>query len=302
MRFSFSFLLRGFRVGDLEPQQRSRTTDVQQSFRALGVSARDRSSARRARHLDAFPIQELVLPDALAGHDVLAKSPTGSGKTLAFGLALIERAQPARRRPRRSCSCPRASSPRRSRRSSSARRAPGGLRVAAVYGGVPIGAQAKRARGAHILIATPGRLQDLFDRAPRLARPDPASSSSTRPTGCSTWASSPRSTRSSAACRRPPDDALLGDARRRGRRARPRVHAQPVALRGGLCRAPKTTARSSTASSPVTADGKVDRLVEELETDRGLALVFVRTKRGADRLVQKLARRGRPRQSRCTAT
>src|SRR2546428_8446374 len=40
----------------------------------------------------------------------------------------------------------------------------------------------------------------------------------------------------------------------------------------------------------VTADGKVERLVEELEAERGLALVFVRTKRGADRLVQKLRR------------
>src|SRR5207253_8512059 len=42
----------------------------------------------------------------------------------------------------------------------------------------------------------------------------------------------------------------------------------------------------------VTADGKVDRLVEELEAERGLALVFVRTKRGADRLVKKLTQRG----------
>jgi ATP-dependent RNA helicase DeaD/ATP-dependent RNA helicase RhlE len=40
----------------------------------------------------------------------------------------------------------------------------------------------------------------------------------------------------------------------------------------------------------VTADRKVERLIEELEAERGLALVFVRTKRGADRLVQKLAR------------
>jgi ATP-dependent RNA helicase RhlE len=40
----------------------------------------------------------------------------------------------------------------------------------------------------------------------------------------------------------------------------------------------------------VTAETKLDRLVEELEADRGLALVFVRTKRGADRLVAKLSR------------
>ena len=42
-----------------------------------------------------FPIQALVLPDALAGLDVLAKSPTGSGKTLAFGLPIVERTEAA---------------------------------------------------------------------------------------------------------------------------------------------------------------------------------------------------------------
>jgi superfamily II DNA/RNA helicase len=42
---------------------------------------------------------------------------------------------------------------------------------------------------------------------------------------------------------------------------------------------------------PVTADGKLDRLIEELEAERDLALVFVRTKRGADRLARKLQAR-----------
>ena len=41
-----------------------------------------------------FPIQALVLPDALAGLDVLAKAPTGSGKTFAFGLPIVERTSP----------------------------------------------------------------------------------------------------------------------------------------------------------------------------------------------------------------
>ena len=38
-----------------------------------------------------FAVQQLVIPDVLAGHDVLAQSPTGSGKTLAFGVPLVER-------------------------------------------------------------------------------------------------------------------------------------------------------------------------------------------------------------------
>ena len=50
---------------------------------------------------EPFQIQALVLPDALAGLDVLAKSPTGSGKTLAFALPIVERVTPTMRaRPR----------------------------------------------------------------------------------------------------------------------------------------------------------------------------------------------------------
>src|ERR671939_1500877 len=66
----------------------------QQSFRELGASSPvvDALAARSIHH--PFRIQELVLPDALAGLDVLAKSPTGSGKTLAFAIPLAERTMP----------------------------------------------------------------------------------------------------------------------------------------------------------------------------------------------------------------
>ena len=66
----------------------------QQSFRGLGVSAPVVDAlAARSIH-EPFSIQALVLPDALAGLDVLAKSPTGSGKTLAFALPIVERVEP----------------------------------------------------------------------------------------------------------------------------------------------------------------------------------------------------------------
>ncbi len=66
-----------------------------QSFRALGVSPEISGLLeQRGIHIP-FPIQTLVLPDALAGLDVLAKAPTGSGKTFAFGLPILERAEPA---------------------------------------------------------------------------------------------------------------------------------------------------------------------------------------------------------------
>src|SRR5436309_15164252 len=70
-----------------------------QSFRELGVSAPVIDAlAARSIH-EPFRIQELVLPDALAGLDVLAKSPTGSGKTLAFALPIVERTATTDARP-----------------------------------------------------------------------------------------------------------------------------------------------------------------------------------------------------------
>lgn len=69
---------------------------MQDSFSALGVSARVVRVLERRGITAPFAVQQLVLPDALAGLDVLAASPTGSGKTLAFGIPLIERVVAAR--------------------------------------------------------------------------------------------------------------------------------------------------------------------------------------------------------------
>src|SRR3970282_1489324 len=72
---------------------------MQQSFSELGVPARIvRKLAERDIHRP-FPIQSRVLPDALAGRDVLAKSPTGSGKTLSFAIPIVERLEPGERYP-----------------------------------------------------------------------------------------------------------------------------------------------------------------------------------------------------------
>src|SRR5438445_1874816 len=65
---------------------------MNRSFHALGVSAAVEQALAARGIVEPFRIQSLVLPDALAGRDVLAKSPTGSGKTLAFGIPLVERA------------------------------------------------------------------------------------------------------------------------------------------------------------------------------------------------------------------
>src|SRR4051812_13809619 len=68
-------------------RKRSRTLS-DQSFQALGVSTPVVRALATRNITKPFAVQELVLPDALAGLDVLAESPTGSGKTLAFGIPL----------------------------------------------------------------------------------------------------------------------------------------------------------------------------------------------------------------------
>ena len=63
----------------------------QQSFHGLGVSTPVAEALSRRSITTPFPIQTRVIPDALAGLDILAKSPTGSGKTLAFAVPIVER-------------------------------------------------------------------------------------------------------------------------------------------------------------------------------------------------------------------
>src|SRR3954469_10383037 len=136
----------------------------QQSFRDLGVSS-DIVDVLATRSInEPFPIQAHVLPDALAGLDVLAKSPTGSGKTLAFALPIVERTAPSDARPTALILVPtRELAAQVAAELESLARAKQ-LSVAVAYGGMPLRAQAKRAKSAHILVATPGRLEDLAER------------------------------------------------------------------------------------------------------------------------------------------
>jgi len=140
------------------------------SFRELGVSSAV-ADALSARSIESpFAIQSLVIPDALVGRDLLAKSPTGSGKTLAFAVPIVERLDRAGARPSALILVPTRELANQVALEFADIGAKRGLKVAAVYGGTPVGAQAKRARDAHILVATPGRLEDLAQR--RLVRLD----------------------------------------------------------------------------------------------------------------------------------
>jgi superfamily II DNA/RNA helicase len=140
-------------------------TETLPSFAELGVSE-PVIEALAARGITApFPIQAMVIEDATAGRDTLAKSRTGSGKTLGFAIPIVDRLDPdASLRPEALILVPTRELAQQVKDDFSEIAAARGLRTKVVYGGTQVREQAKGADTAHILIATPGRLQDLVER------------------------------------------------------------------------------------------------------------------------------------------
>jgi superfamily II DNA/RNA helicase len=134
------------------------------SFAELGVSERVIEALGRKGIEAPFPIQALVMKDALAGRDVLAKSRTGSGKTLGFALPIVETVVAGNNGPSALVLVPTRELAEQVKDEFTDIAKAKGLRVRAVYGGVGLPEQAKLASRSHIVIATPGRLQDLIQR------------------------------------------------------------------------------------------------------------------------------------------
>ena len=238
---------------------------------------------------EPFAVQRLVIADVLAGHDVLAKSPTGSGKTLAFGVPMVDRIDPNGPKqaalilaPTRELATQIADELREVAHARA-------LAVAPVYGGAGIERQAKLARRAHVIVATPGRLEDLISRGDvRLNRvrmlvldeADRMLDMGFRPVVDRIVAQTPsyRQTLFFSATL----DGQVG-------RIADAYTSNPAAM--------STTRRPRKADIEhrflhVRHEAKLDHLIEELgRKDAGRTLVFVRTKRGADRLVKRLKAR-----------
>jgi superfamily II DNA/RNA helicase len=261
------------------------------TFADLGVSPGVSSALARRDITEPFAIQSLVLPDVLAGRDVLAKSPTGSGKTLAFGLGLVERIDPQGARPAALVLAPTRELATQIVDELAAVAKPRGLKITPVYGGVGLHAQARDAARAHIVVATPGRLEDqlarraftldavsilVLDEADRMLD----------------MGFRPAIDRIVALC--PPKRQTLFFS---------------ATLDGEAGKIAKSYTRNDAATHEhrpteqrsldiehrfrrVEREERTDALIEELKADRELALVFVRTKHGADRLVKQLSRGG----------
>jgi ATP-dependent RNA helicase RhlE len=259
------------------------------SFAELGVS-KHVVRALSQRGIDQpFPVQQMVIRDALAGHDLLVQSPTGSGKTLAFGVPMLDRIEPGAKHlsalvlaPTRELASQivtELESLARARR----------LRIAAVYGGVGFGPQTAAARRADVVVATPGRLEDLIARGDVsldririlvLDEADRMLDMGFKPAVSRIVAQTP-----------PQRQTLFFSATLKG-------------ATGKIATALTRNARRHTqaASEQEKADiehrflhvesqaAKLDRLIEHLD-EGGRTLVFVRTKRGADRLAKRLRSR-----------
>jgi len=136
------------------------------SFSSLGLSDELIKTLNRLGMTEPFPVQAEAIPPALAGKDIKGKAPTGSGKTLAFGLPMLARVGRAQsKRPRALVLAPTRELAEQIRKDLSPLAETAGRRMAAVYGGVGYGPQLKALRsGVDILVATPGRLEDLLQR------------------------------------------------------------------------------------------------------------------------------------------
>ena len=266
------------------------------SFGALGVSAESVASLESRGIDNPFPIQAMVVPPALAGTDILAKSPTGSGKTLAFAVPIVQRLDSSAKRPAALILVPTRELAVQVTEELEWLAPAHGLSVAIAYGGVPLKGQGARAANAHVLVATPGRLQDLVDRrmvsleAVRILVLDEADR-------MLDMGFKPQVDK---LVRRVPKDrqtmffsaTLDGEV---GELARAYT-TTPAHFEGDLP-ADRREGEVEHRFVPVTADSKVETLVDLLRSESGQTLVFVRTKRGADRLAREAApprrRRGR---------
>jgi ATP-dependent RNA helicase RhlE len=238
--------------------------------------------------IEPFPIQEMVISDALDGHDLLVQSPTGSGKTLAFGVPLVDILEPGGYGPGALILAPTRELASQIVDELEVLARAQKLRVAAVYGGVGFGPQIAAAKKADILVATPGRLEDLIARGAValdqvqvlvLDEADRMLDMGFRPAV-------------DRIVRLVPDDrqtfffsATLEGAV--GKVARDYTHQARSHTQD---KTEEDVADVEHKFLHVESQGaKLDQLVASLaEEEPGRSLVFVRTKRGADRLVKRL--------------
>jgi ATP-dependent RNA helicase RhlE len=263
------------------------------SFAQLGLPEPITRGVRAAGYTIPTPVQAQAIPLILPGHDVVAAAQTGSGKTAAFLLPILARLLEGHRALRALILVPTRELAAQVEENAHRYAKYADLSVGSVYGGVPIGPQERMLRyeGVDLLVATPGRLLDLhgrhsvsleeievlvLDEADRMVdmgfAPDLQRILKLLPTR--------RQTLMFSATMPPELNRVAKDALHNPQR---------------LDLAPPSRPAESIEQSffPVARHLKVDLLCELLErSDDHTALVFARTKHGADRLYRQLKQRG----------
>ena len=249
------------------------------TFADLGVTEAVAGALARRGFESPFAVQSLVIPDVLDGRDVLVKSPTGSGKTLAFGVPLADLVDPDAAWPSALILAPTRELAAQIVDELAGVMKASDLRITAVYGGVGIHSQAKQAGRSHVLVATPGRLLDLIERGAVsldaieflvLDEADRMLDMGFKPVV-------------DRIVRMTPDDrqTLLFSATLDGEVGRIAAAYTSDAVRREHKPAPERIGTVDHRFHRVAHEAKVSALVHELgDPQRGLTLVFVRTKRG----------------------
>jgi len=263
----------------------------QSSFADLGVSRAVVDALARGGINDPFPVQTLVIGEVLDGHDVLVRSPTGSGKTLAFAVPMVELIAAEAPRPAALILAPTRELVVQIAEELYPIAHARALKTAPVYGGVGLSRQSQIAARAHIIVATPGRLEDLIARGAfeldqiQLLVLDEADR-------MLDMGFRPAVDRIVSLC--PTDrQTLFFSATLSGETGRVAKAYTRNAVRLDYAGDPAHSAAIvEHRFLEVETPSRVAALVAELDVDRDLTLVFVRTKRGADRLVKRLGDHG----------
>jgi superfamily II DNA/RNA helicase len=265
------------------------------NFNELGLSPELLQAITDTGYTTPTPIQEQAIPVVAQGRDVLGCAQTGTGKTASFALPMIDKLAAGRARAR----MPRSLILEPTRELATQVEASferygknHRLSTALLIGGESFGDQERKLdRGVDVLIATPGRLIDLFERGKVLLsdvrilvidEADRMLDMGFKPAVDRIVARTPRD-RQTLFFSATLEAAAGKQARAYTRDARRHVHEPQT----------NDVGKRSHRFVHLPHQAKMDALVDELRNpERGRTLVFVRTKRGADRLVKRLARAG----------
>jgi ATP-dependent RNA helicase DeaD len=257
-------------------------------FSSMGLSPTMRRTLKRIGYHTPSPIQAAFIPEALDGHDIIGQAKTGTGKTAAFAIPLIEMLESRGRGPQAIILAPTRELTQQIVGECQRLAEGADVAVCGIYGGEPIERQLKAlARGVDIVVGTPGRVIDhierrtlhlgdvlhvVLDEADRMLdigfRPD-----------------------IERILRRVPDPhqtlLLSATISPEIRRLARKYMYEPVEL--NLSRDEMSVGSIHQFYITVTQDRKLDLLIHLLRRDQPKqCIVFTRTKRGADKLAEKL--------------